>query len=60
MSVVGFFWNPWWLKLSEGSAHPVDGHSFIFELIGSLDDDEDRAGDQVMRFQNPIHGSLWC
>ena len=50
MSVVGFFWNPWWLKLSEGSAHPVDGHSFIFELIGSLDDDEDRAGDQVMRF----------
>ena len=32
----------------------VDGRGLVFELIGRLDDNEGRAGDQVVRFQYPI------
>ena len=33
----------------------VDPSCFVFELAGCLDDDEGRAGDQIMRLQHAIH-----
>jgi len=33
----------------------VDPSCFVFELIGCLDDDEGRTGDQIMRLQYAIH-----
>ena len=36
----------------------VDGRGFVFELVGRLDHDEGRTGDQVVRFQDPICRSL--
>ena len=33
----------------------VDPSCLVFELIGSLDDDERRAGDQIMGLQHAIH-----
>ena len=32
----------------------VNGRSLILELVGGLDHDESRAGDQIMGFQDPI------
>ena len=32
----------------------VDGRCLVFELIGRLDHDEGRTGNQVVRFQDPI------
>ena len=36
----------------------IDGRGFVFELAGSLDDNERGAGDQVVRLQHAVDGSL--
>ena len=33
----------------------IDRSRFVFELTGCFDDDEGRAGDQIMRLQHAIH-----
>jgi len=32
----------------------VDGRRLVLELIGSLEHDEGRAGDQIMRFERAV------
>ncbi len=45
-----------YLELGEvGLPKLVDGRCFVLELIGRLQDNERRAGDQVMRFERAVH-----
>jgi len=39
-------------------AHLVRGGGFVLELISGLDDDEGGAGDEVVGFEQAIHGRL--